>query len=225
MTSNPANKKTKKVWKTAGYIGTGIIALIAVWLIVCFITGNLPMLFGYGVVRIQTGSMKPVINPGEFILIEKVSPKDIKVGDVITFKSDEPTIKDKPNTHRVEEIIVNADGSIEFVTKGDANHIKDNVTAKGEKVYGRYVKTLKSLGGIFSVVSKPFVFWPVILLTVAIMVFSSVKDIKKETKSMKNKEIDALVQQEVEKLKNQNTENPDSENNTNHTKGGTNGNV
>lgn len=42
---------------------------------------------------------------------------------------------------------------------------------------------------------------------------------------MKNKEIDALVQQEVEKLKNQNTENPDSENNTNHTKGGTNGNV
>ncbi|MDD4124606.1 MAG: signal peptidase I [Eubacteriales bacterium] len=223
--NNKNTSRRKKTGKIAGRIILGIIAVCTLWLLVCFFTGNIPMFFGYGFIRIQSGSMEPAIQTGDFILIEKADADEIKVGDIITFKSDDPTIKDLPNTHRVDEIIAGDNGNIEFITKGDANLTPDIQTAKGDRIYGRYVTTLTALTAVYSVLSKPYVFWPLMILIVGLIIFISVLDVRKENTNKKQKDMDRLVAEEIEKLKSSeniisDSEENDKSNDINDTKGG-----
>ena len=111
------------------------------------IKGEVPEVFGYSVVNIITGSMEgdneDSIPADTYILLKDVSPSKIKKGDVICFYSTDPSIYGMPNTHRVvKDPIVNPDGSIEFVTKGDANPTEDKYNATGDNLVGVYVKRL-----------------------------------------------------------------------------------
>ena len=62
---------------------------------------------------------------GECIIVKSVDSEKIKVGDIITFHSEDPNILNYLNTHRVNDIIVSKDGSIDFITTGDANDVLD----------------------------------------------------------------------------------------------------
>ena len=131
-----------------------LLAVLLVNIIGAKMRGEVPRVFGYSVMNIVSGSMDDYIPAGSYILIEAVDPAEVECDDVICFYSDDPSIKGYPNTHRVvEDPIVNSDGSIEFVTRGDANLKNDDVTAKGEKLIGRYVKTLDGFGKLVNWVS------------------------------------------------------------------------
>lgn len=191
-------KKTGKVFVT---LIIALTAVVSIWFFVCSATGKLPMLFGYGVVRIQTGSMEPNIPAGTFILIKATNPNDIVKGDIITFKSDSPEIKGFANTHRVEGVYKDGAGGLEFITKGDANLIMDSVNARASNVYGRYVKNLAFLTFVYGLLSKAYIFWPLIILIAAFVVFSYVSDFRKYSKSKNRENLKRLVEIEVEKLK------------------------
>ena len=128
----------------------GALALLAFLIVSIFsakIKGEVPEVLGYSVMNIVSGSMEgegeDSIPANTYILVKKISPSEVKEGDVICFYSTDPTIYGIPNTHRVVSApIVNSDGSIEFVTKGDANAIEDKYNAKGENLIGVYVKRL-----------------------------------------------------------------------------------
>lgn len=74
---------------------------------------------------ILTGSMEPVIFPGDVILIRKLSSEEevykLKAGDIINFKMEDITI-----THRIEEVIKDEAGNLSFITKGDNNDSRDS---------------------------------------------------------------------------------------------------
>lgn len=74
---------------------------------------------------ILTGSMEPVIYPGDVILIKKLTKEEevykLKEGDIITFKIEDITI-----THRIKEIKSDEAGNLSFVTKGDNNDTEDS---------------------------------------------------------------------------------------------------
>ena len=95
--------------------------------------------------NIVSGSMEDTIPEGSYILIKKVDATEIRKGDIICFYSDEPAIRGYPNTHTVVEEPIYGENGIEFVTKGDANPRKDDYTAKGDKLIGRYVVNLNAL--------------------------------------------------------------------------------
>jgi signal peptidase I len=63
--------------------------------------------------RVTTGSMEPLVKPGEMILIEKVKPQSIIFGDIIIFEVHELFV-----AHRVIKKRVAA-GQIFFLQKGD----------------------------------------------------------------------------------------------------------
>lgn len=70
---------------------------------------------------IVTGSMKPLIDPGDVILIKKLKSQEeleqLKVGEIIQFKSDNILV-----THRIVDIRRNEKTNLkEFQTKGDNN--------------------------------------------------------------------------------------------------------
>ena len=122
-----------------------VLVLLLVNILGAKMTGNVPSVFGYSVMNIVSGSMEDEIPKGSYILIKKIAPEDVECGDVICFYSTDPQIYGLPNTHRVVEEPINNNGSIEFVTRGDANPINDKETAKGENLIGVYVKRLDAL--------------------------------------------------------------------------------
>lgn len=123
------------------------VSLVALILVImgAKIKGRVPYLFGYSVMNIVSGSMEDKIPAGTYILIKKTDASDIQRGDIICFYSDDPNIKGYPNTHTVIEDPIYGENGIEFVTKGDANLLKDDYTAKGDKLIGKYVKNLDGL--------------------------------------------------------------------------------
>lgn len=69
---------------------------------------------------VQSGSMEPAIMTGSTVFVVEESPEAVEVGDVITFRDDGRTLV----THRVVETH-EADASLRFITKGDANDGRD----------------------------------------------------------------------------------------------------
>ncbi len=150
------SEKVKKGLKIAsnvfwGIIWTlfGLLVVLVLWLAIDkFILKNpVPSVFGYSCLTIATGSMngtsvmvdggEPVqVNIGDMIIIKDTG--DYKIGDVITFLQDGDTV---PTTHRI--IGYTDDG---FITKGDANNVKDTVPVARENVIGEVVGHYPKLG-------------------------------------------------------------------------------
>ena len=74
-----------------------------------------------------TGSMAPLINPGDVVVSVAKPASELKTGDVITYGI--PVEDRRIETHRVVDIIRNADGTTAVRTKGDANNGADPWTA------------------------------------------------------------------------------------------------
>ncbi len=79
----------------------------------------------YPLLVVKSGSMKPLIEIGDIIIVTPVNPDDIKAsptdGDVIVFyRPGEYGVKDAIIVHRAIEKTDQG-----FITKGDANPVKD----------------------------------------------------------------------------------------------------
>ena len=176
--------KGKMKW-TPGRIAYLVLILLLValvlYLFVARISGKVPSLFGYSVVRIVTPSMDPKIPVGSFVLIKKASPEEIAVGDIITFYTDDPDplIAGKTITHRVLAVSCE-DGKYVFTTKGDnqaTNPVPDAYPARGEKLVGRYVCGMLPVTAIVTLFREhlPIALLVTILIPTIIMIQSTVK--------------------------------------------------
>jgi signal peptidase len=130
--------KRKYKENAMSWIAVSILSIMIVW----FAAGVFPI---YPAV-IATGSMKPLINPGDIILIERVNPKDLKVGDIIYFKHNNIFI-----SHRIINTLEEKKIKV-YQTKGDNNSAPDSDYVKLEFIKGKVVKIIPKIG------------WPTLLL-------------------------------------------------------------
>lgn len=122
---------------TPGYVISLIFTILITW----FAVGVFPI---YPSV-ILTGSMEPMIMPGDMILIKKgMSQEEIEgyqVGDVINFNRDSINI-----THRIIEVMVDNAGNYTFRTKGDNNDSEDDDIVELTEVNGKQIFTIPKIG-------------------------------------------------------------------------------
>lgn len=151
-----------------------IVAAVAVLCLVLLTRpGEAPSFGGYTVFRVTTGSMAPTYDTDSLILVKKTDPGEIKVGDVISFYSADPTLDGAVNTHRVT--VVTKDGNRwEYTTKGDANNTEDQYGTDSEALVGKVVASSLLLGKLARLVSNPLVFIPVILIPLVVILVSNV---------------------------------------------------
>ncbi|MDO6354988.1 signal peptidase I [Caloramator sp. CAR-1] len=121
-----------------GWIITSVASILLIW----FTVGVFPIFPSV----IATGSMEPMIKPGDVILIKRVNIDDLKVGDVIQFKRENILI-----SHRIIEI-VKKDNIICYRTKGDNNSVADSELVKPQDIKGKIIKVVPKIG------------WPTLLL-------------------------------------------------------------
>ncbi len=201
--------RKRKIGSILLYILLALLAVFVAFLIIGRMSGKTPFIGKYTALWVLTDSMENTENPKEgfpaksYILIEKVDPKEIEEGDIITFYSSDPAIAGSLNTHRVMEVVGD---HAEFRTKGDHNLAADRYTAKAEDVVGRYVRrlpVLSALGRLFlSGAGLVVVFVIIIAVTAAAFIPDIVKT-NREKKAREQAEIDRRVKEEVEKLKEQ----------------------
>lgn len=122
---------------------TSIISIGIIW----FAVGVFPV---YPSV-IATGSMEPMIKPGDVILVRKIVDMEginnLKVDDVIQFRRDTILI-----SHRIIDIKNHEKEGLQFKTKGDNNSGPDTELIKPEDVKGIIVGTVPKVG------------WPTLLI-------------------------------------------------------------
>ena len=149
-----AKKIIKDIFGGLWWLTLIVLALVMFSIIGAKMRGKTPQIFGYSVMHIVTGSMGETIPEGSYILVEVVDPEQIKKDDIICFYSSDPAIYGMPNTHRVVEDPIYTENGIEFVTKGDANKVKDKYTAQSDRVIGRYVRSMDKLNAFVVLLDK-----------------------------------------------------------------------
>lgn len=149
--------------KTIQKIGSHALTCFCIITVLLASTLVLPLLLGFKSYVVLSGSMYPEIQTGAFAYVKPQEADTLKVDDIITFKIGENTV-----THRINGIT--EDG---FITKGDANEMKDLAPVKRDQVVGKYVFSIPYLGYFVSwlntKVGKLTLFW-----IIAIMIGSTI---------------------------------------------------
>ncbi len=100
---------------------------------------------------VLSGSMRPVIDAGDVIIIAKIPTDTIEVGDISQFRKPEKiTIM-----HRVIEIQGTEEAKL-FITKGDDNDEPDADPVIPKNVVGKVVFTVPKIGWVAIVIKNFF---------------------------------------------------------------------
>lgn len=114
-------------WLVRGVVGLAV----AVFLLLA--VG--PHALGYRTMTMLTGSMAPMIEPGDVTVVTPIAVEDVTEGMVITYH--QPIGDRSLVTHRVVEVQRDAAGAVTVRTQGDANEAIDPWTAtlQGDTAY------------------------------------------------------------------------------------------
>lgn len=191
--SKMSKTKVAKIIKTtlsaAWWVALVLLFITMVNVISAKLKGEVPRFFGYSVMHVVSESMEDEIPKNSYILIKRVAPEEIGKDDIICFYSDDFTIQGYPNTHRVVEEPIITDSGIEFVTRGDANPANDGVTAKSEKLIGRYVKNLDGITNLSRALEGNgmiIIIMVIAIASVVMITYTAVLEGKRTTKEEEN---------------------------------------
>ena len=93
--------KFKKIVNVISWIVIIILIVLIVFVLAAKANDQVPKIFGYGMLKLISGSMEPTYMTDEYILIETVDEDELEIGDVIAFYSTDPHIYGRINTHRI----------------------------------------------------------------------------------------------------------------------------
>lgn len=149
------NGKTKSllkyIVKTVSMAALVVLVTIGLLLLFVFISTKVASKKGarppINLYTIISPSMTPNINVYDVVVAVKTDTSKLKVGDVISFYTNEVNVNGLTITHRIYQI-VEQDGGLYFKTKGDYNQYVDKWTVKENDIVGKVIFKLPQLGRI-----------------------------------------------------------------------------
>lgn len=140
----------------------------------------------YGAYVIVSGSMEPLIKVEDAVLIKRAAEEDIKVNDVVTYQSTDPSFYGILITHRVINI-EDVNGEKTFITKGDHNETIDRTPVKYNQIRGKVIMRIPKIGYIKYFLIE-YYGWILVILVPSVAIISY--DIVKLFKNIKNKDME-----------------------------------
>lgn len=208
-TKAPEKEKTTPLHKILTVVGIVLcvillpILIINITLIIKSYTSpdEVPTIGGWAPLIVLTDSMKggeANINGGDLIFVKSGAPEEVAVGDVIAF-FDPASKSGSILTHRVVRVETAEDGSLEFITKGDANNTEDPDAVPEANLVGEYQFRIAGAGTVamFMQTTEGLIVCVVIPL-VLLIGYDMVR--RKLYEKSKKKDTDALLA-ELEALK------------------------
>lgn len=161
----------------------GILKGIFMVMIVLFIfmvclqrfSNNEISLFNFRIFTVISGSMEPKYKIGDVLVSVETDPKDIKVGDVVSYQGEKRDVKGKIVTHQVIDIEKDEAGKYYFHTKGICENclVEDPVVSESQ-VYGVVKYKVKSLSFVYKAVGTKVGFFFFIVLPLFYIIGSEI---------------------------------------------------
>ena len=155
-----------------------LVWIAAILIVVVIITqrvfDNKAAVGDYRIFTIATGSMIPVYNISDVILVGSKDYDKIKVGDDLVYMGEKDTYKGKIITHRVINI-ENKDGTYYYTTKGVNNPLEDPVVSQ-KQVYGVVLYKTIFLSFFSHILNNSFGFYFLIFVPIALLIFLEILD-------------------------------------------------
>lgn len=143
----------------------GAAVCFSLYVCICTVSGRPVTVFGYTALRVETGSMEPTLHVGDYIIIQSCDTEALREGDIISYYSEQPDIKDMLITHRIQKVC----GNGTFITIGDANTISDSVPVKSERILGIYTRKSEFYQWAGSFTDSHKILWLIATLTLMII--------------------------------------------------------
>jgi signal peptidase len=142
------------------------VALIGALLALVALTQLAPWLGGTTFI-VHGGSMEPSIHLGSLMLVTRVDPASVAVGDVVTVRTASSIV-----THRVVTID-HHDGTQWFTLKGDANEQPDGAPYVATDLIGRVLLVVPVAGYVLAMLGMPtgIASWASMLLAILLSVW------------------------------------------------------
>jgi len=176
-------KKTKhgfdrrKFWRGFSTVCLALAMILCVFVVSQVLSQGYVSIGGYSVFRVVTPSMEPTLPVGALLLSQEVPISEVQVDDIVVFRSKQSDMLGAVITHRVINILENANGEIFLETKGDNNNYPDASYVEQKNIIGRVVIHTGD-GNVFSEVigglTSPmgffaFIVFPCLIVGVVIM--------------------------------------------------------
>lgn len=192
-----------KVFTIIGIILCIILLPILVINITLIIKGTLddtmpPSIFGTTPLVVLSGSMDngsdDAIQIGDLIFVKDVDRNNLKVNDVVAFMEGKYAV-----THRIIKVNTAVDGSVTYITQGDANNTEDADPLIPENIIGKYSTKLSGAGNFVLFLQTT----PGMLLFVGLplILFIAYDVIRRSAMLKKEKLKQEQLKEELEKLK------------------------
>lgn len=180
-----------------------VVAMLSIYLLFVIVqrfTNNSSIL-GYRVFTIATGSMEPVYNINDVILVKDTDPSTLKKGDDIAYLGNRDAVKGLIVTHRIIRIETFSDGKVHYTLKGVNNKYEDPSITE-DQILGKVVGKLPVVNFINHVVKNIYGFFFLVFCPLVLVIFLEIADIIIDMKLEKN-EI-RLIEKEDKKSKKKN---------------------
>ena len=180
-----------------------VVAMLSIYLLFVIVqrfTNNSSIL-GYRVFTIATGSMEPVYNINDVILVKDTDPSTLKKGDDIAYLGNRDAVKGLIVTHRIIRIETFSDGKVHYTLKGVNNKYEDPSITE-DQILGKVVGKLPVVNFINHVVKNIYGFFFLVFCPLVLAIFLEIADTIIDMKLEKN-EI-RLIEKEDKKSKKKN---------------------
>lgn len=136
-----------------------------------------PIAIGWRPYTVLTGSMRPVIQPGDVVMDRPIPMRDAHVGDVVTFS--DPSRSGVLVTHRIRSI---SRGPVqtEVETRGDANNTSERWTIKTADRVGKVIYVIPKVGHVAHAIRTPAGILLLVVLPVLLIGFGVLRKIWRE---------------------------------------------
>ena len=126
----------EKILKVIKGVITGFLIIVLVLVVFQKITDSKLTIGNFYIFQVVSESMMPKYKIGDVIVVKKVSPNELKIGDDVSYLATADYMKGLRITHKIVDIRKDSNGEYFFTTKGDANKVTDP-EIKYENIYGK----------------------------------------------------------------------------------------
>ncbi len=152
----------------------GLMVIIALLFTVYFVDlafNDKPLFNGYIIV---SQSMVPTININDGIVVKRVDNDNYKVGDIISYVTNDSRFKGSVVTHRIVTKENDTISSSIYTTKGDNNLNVDANSVYTSMINGKVLFRIPKIGYFYNFLSNPINFIICMVGCVVVLVFSNV---------------------------------------------------
>ncbi len=147
----------KKVLQIAKAVAVwGVVAVAVSMMIFTFVSVSTfdradRNLFGYKAFIVLSDSMSATdFDAGDIVFVKEVDPSTLKEGDIIAFRSQDPSNYGETVTHKIRKLTTDQNGNPAFTTYGTTTDTDDQYPVSHPFVLGKYQFRLPKIGSFFN---------------------------------------------------------------------------